>query len=302
MTMQAPYRHEAVPYEGQDDFVACGAALAETAGAHDAQLLFLLTAAKTAALRDALGDRSPDVSYVAMDEPGRNPARLLAMLEAFRARADGRRCVSVNEPVLAGVSAAAVAEAQLGESVLNAPALQSWPMSVHCLYDAEQLDATSRTDMQRSHPTVQGEDANSAYEPDLAALLFAAPLPAAPRTAPGRDVRGTGLGPVREFVRAAAAELLPERREDLVLAANEIVTNSLQHGGGECRVSVWDDANSVVCEVRDAGQITDPMAGRLAPARDARTGRGLWLANHLCDLVQVRSSHEGTTVRLYVDR
>jgi anti-sigma regulatory factor (Ser/Thr protein kinase) len=302
MTMQAQYRHEAVPYEGEDDFVSCGTALAEDAGAHDAQLLFLLTAAKTAALRDALGDRSPDVTYVAMDEPGRNPARLLALLEAFRAQAGGRRCVSVNEPVLAGVSAAAVAEAQFGESVLNAPALQSWPMSVHCLYDAERLDETSRSDMHRTHPSVQGEDGNSAYEPDLAGLLFAAPLPAAPPAARRRDVRGTGLGAVREFIRAAAAELVPDRREDLVLAANEIVTNSLQHGGGECRVSVWVEANSVVCEVRDAGRITDPMVGRLAPARDARAGRGLWLANHLCDLVQVRSSQDGTTVRLFVDQ
>ena len=30
------------------------------------------------------------------------------------------------------------------------------------------------------------------------------------------------------------------------------------------------------------------------------TGRGLWLANQLCNLVQIRSSPEGTTVRLHM--
>ncbi len=29
-------------------------------------------------------------------------------------------------------------------------------------------------------------------------------------------------------------------------------------------------------------------------------GRGLWLANRLCDLVQVRSGEQGTVVRLHV--
>jgi anti-sigma regulatory factor (Ser/Thr protein kinase) len=303
MTMQEQYRHEAVPYAGPDGLVSRGAALVEDAAANGEQVVFLLTASKTAALRDTLGDRSPDVTYVDMDEPGRNPARLLAMLDGFRAQAAGRRCVSVNEPVLAGAAAAVLAEVQLGESVLNAPALQSWPMSVRCLYDTAQLDAAALADMRRAHPAVHGEDSNPSYEPDLAGTLFAQALPAAPRGAPGQDVRGSAaLASMRQFVRDAAFALEAERREDLVLAANEIVTNSLQHGGGECRISVWDETDSVVCEVRDPGQITDLMVGRLAPSRDAGTGRGLWLANHLCDLVQVRSAADGTTVRLHVSR
>lgn len=87
-----------------------------------------------------------------------------------------------------------------------------------------------------------------------------------------------------------------------MLAANEVITNSIQHAGGECLVAMWDEAGSVVCEVRDAGHITDPMVGRLSPNVEATAGRGLWLANHLCDLVQIRSSQAGTTVRLRIDR
>ena len=37
--------------------------------------------------------------------------------------------------------------------------------------------------------------------------------------------------------------------------------------------------------------------GRMAPTPAAR---GLWLANRLCDLVQVRSGEQGTVVRLHV--
>jgi anti-sigma regulatory factor (Ser/Thr protein kinase) len=36
----------------------------------------------------------------------------------------------------------------------------------------------------------------------------------------------------------------------------------------------------------------------LTPAPDREGGRGLYLVNQLCDLVQVRSSDQGTTVRV----
>jgi anti-sigma regulatory factor (Ser/Thr protein kinase) len=156
--------------------------------------------------------------------------------------------------------------------------------------------------MRRSHPAVSGEQANESYEPDLAGALFAEALPAAPLDAVGTDVRSGSLAPLREFVRGFSGALAQDRREDLVLAANEVVTNSVQHAGGECRVSIWDDTTAVVCEVRDTGRISDPMVGRLPAPLEAPAGRGLWLANQLCDLVQIRSSQHGTTVRLHVDR
>jgi anti-sigma regulatory factor (Ser/Thr protein kinase) len=55
-----------------------------------------------------------------------------------------------------------------------------------------------------------------------------------------------------------------------------------------------------VCEVRDGGQLSDPLVGRRRPSSDQIGGRGLWIANQLCDLVQVRSSDEGAVVRLNV--
>jgi anti-sigma regulatory factor (Ser/Thr protein kinase) len=62
---------------------------------------------------------------------------------------------------------------------------------------------------------------------------------------------------------------------------------------------VWYD-DAAVCEIHDAGYIDKPLAGREPPQGGRGGGYGLWLANQVCDLVQVRSSPAGTTVRLHV--
>jgi anti-sigma regulatory factor (Ser/Thr protein kinase) len=63
----------------------------------------------------------------------------------------------------------------------------------------------------------------------------------------------------------------------------------------------WTEDGSFVCEVRDQGHITSPLAGRLRPALGAENGAGLWLANQLCDLVQIYSSSRGTVIRVHQD-
>jgi hypothetical protein len=52
--------------------------------------------------------------------------------------------------------------------------------------------------------------------------------------------------------------------------------------------------------VQDDGHITNPLVGRQAPGSFDDASRGLWVVNQLCDLVQVRSSVEGTTVRVHM--
>ena len=63
---------------------------------------------------------------------------------------------------------------------------------------------------------------------------------------------------------------------------------------------VWREPGRVVCEVRGAGAIADPLADRRLPELDDPTGRGLWLANQLCDLVQIRSVRGELVVRVHV--
>jgi anti-sigma regulatory factor (Ser/Thr protein kinase) len=183
-------------------------------------------------------------------------------------------------------------------------AVQSWPIDVICLYDTTVLAESVLADVRRVHPWVRGEAANPDYDPQVAGSLFEAALIAGPT---GIEVRSAGpseLSETRDAVRlfGIASGLPGDKVEDLVVAANEIVTNSIRHGGGSARIALWEEGGSVVCEVTDAGRITDPLAGRLAPSPTAGAGRGLWLANQLCDLVQIRSSASGTVVRLFVDR
>jgi phosphate/sulfate permease len=42
------------------------------------------------------------------------------------------------------------------------------------------------------------------------------------------------------------------------------------------------------------------LVGRRRPPVSQSGGRGHWLVNQMCDLVQVRSSRAGTTVRFFV--
>jgi len=90
------------------------------------------------------------------------------------------------------------------------------------------------------------------------------------------------------------------RTSDLVLAVDEIVINAVKHGGGRGELRLWREGERAVCEVRDNGRLDDAMVGRVQPDYTGTGGRGMWLVNQLCDLVQVRSGAHGTVVRVHV--
>ena len=96
---------------------------------------------------------------------------------------------------------------------------------------------------------------------------------------------------------AERAGLPADRRADLVLAVSEIAANTLAHTAGGGTVHIWTSGPELICQLHDSGWITDPMAGRRRPAPDS-PGQGLWVVNHVCDLVETRSGPAGTTTRL----
>ena len=129
---------------------------------------------------------------------------------------------------------------------------------------------------------------------------FETPLSRPPASAHALSFdRGT-LDVVRGFTarRAEEAGLSAGRTGDLVLAVDEIASNSIRHAGGHGVLRAWREEHDLVCEVRDPGRIEDPLAGRHVPSTDLPGGRGIWIANQLCDLVQLRSLPTGTVVRL----
>ena len=68
---------------------------------------------------------------------------------------------------------------------------------------------------------------------------------------------------------------------------------------------VWSGsgASATRCSARssDRGRISDPLAGRARPEPTQLSGRGLWIVNQLCDLVQIRSGPGGSVVRIRLD-
>jgi anti-sigma regulatory factor (Ser/Thr protein kinase) len=110
------------------------------------------------------------------------------------------------------------------------------------------------------------------------------------------------LGGLRAFVYGVAESngLSAGRADDLVLAVNEVATNTLRHAGGRGTLRTWRSGSSLICEVRDTGHIADPLIGRARPILGQEGGFGMWLVHQLCDLVQMRSLPDGSVVRMHM--
>jgi anti-sigma regulatory factor (Ser/Thr protein kinase) len=131
---------------------------------------------------------------------------------------------------------------------------------------------------------------------------FAAPLPEPSGVGRQLQFEAGTLGALRHFVAAQAesAGLGRSKTVDAVLSVNEIASNSIAHGGGRGLLRSWRSDARLVFEVRDRRRIEEPLVDRRLPTGDGVHGRGLWIANQLCDLVQIRSFPSETIVRVHV--
>ncbi|MFL6138869.1 MAG: anti-sigma factor RsbA family regulatory protein [Frankiaceae bacterium] len=306
---QAPvneFHHEALVYRDEAGFVAGTTSFIREGLAADEAILVAVVAPKIRLLRDALGADADRVLFADMLELGRNPARIIPAWRQFVDDhvAPGRPARGIGEPIWVGRRPVEVLEAQLHEALLNV-AFDGGPgWRLQCPYDATQLDESVLSAARSSHRHVRQADgarSNGAYPGDRHAVTaFGAPLdePAGASIALVFDARA--LPTLRDAVlrQGALVGVTGQRLDDLALAAHEMVTNSIRHGGGRGSVRMWSDRDAFVIEVRDHGRVRDLLAGRTLPDRGAECGRGLWLANQLCDLVQLRSGEAGTTVRL----
>jgi anti-sigma regulatory factor (Ser/Thr protein kinase) len=302
------FRHEALFYSGESEFVDRVGTFVYDGLEQGEPVLVAVSAAKIELLRQALGGAAERAMFADMDELGANPARIIPAWHEFAAPhlRGGRRVRGVGEPISAGRTPAELVECQRHESLLNL-AFDSGPAWwLVCPYDTSTLAADVIAEARCSHPLIW-RDQGGLQSPDYRgaesfAAPFVTPLPA-PAAAPD-EMRfdADGLRSVRRLVRDAAAEsgLDEARLRDLTLAANEIAGNSVRHAGGEGTLRVWRQGGAILCEVHDSGYIDRPLVGREPPQPGRGSGNGLWLANQLCDLVQVRSSPGGTTIRLHM--
>lgn len=304
------FRHEALLYGGDSDFVARTTPLIRGARAADDPVLVVVSAAKIDLLRSALDGDGDSVMFADMSEVGRNPARIIPAWRQFMAEhgARGRRPMGIGEPIWAGRSPAELIECQRHESLLNLVFDGSPGWWLLCPYDTKTLDAGVIDEARRRHPFILqgGRHQKSADYRDngIATAPFVDPLPEPPgQTVELAFVDGP-LDAVRGFAakHAADAGLGTARTADFLLAVNEVASNSLRHGGGEGVLRIWRDGDALICEIRDKGHIDQPLIGRQFPPPDKASGRGLWLVNGLCDLLQLHSSPAGSVVRLHMRR
>ncbi len=300
-------RHEALFYDGDDGFAERTGAFIRDGLRADEVILIVVAAAKADLLRDGLGEDARLVRFADMAEVGRNPARIIPAWSAFRTEQveAGRAFRGVGEPIWAGRTADELVECERHEALLNLAFADGPAWTLACPYDVGALAPEVLREAERNHPIVTedgvGRESPTFAWPD-ASIPFDRPLPEPPGSTPVLIFGGDSLDQVREVVRraASAAGLDAARTADLVLAANEVASNSLRHGGGRGTIRVWRGDDAVRCEIRDAGLIADPLVGREIPTSEQTSGFGLWLVNQLCDLVQVRTSSGGSVVRMHM--
>ncbi|MHA6796922.1 ATP-binding protein [Pseudonocardia bannensis] len=191
------------------------------------------------------------------------------------------------------------------DAALNV-ALHGLPITMLCLYP-DHADVLPRVLSTHRTLLADGRSTPSDAYRDPLEVVAEYPPPPPPDLGPpdaelGFDV--TGLSAARNLVASVSARIgpAPDRIADLVLAVNEIASNSVEHGPGSGRLRLWTTPTRIIAEVHDTGWMAVPFPGMVAPSPSGERGRGLWLASELSDVLQIWSDSDGTVVRLFMDR
>ena len=306
MAPRRGFRHEALIYAGVEDFVARTAPFIRAGLEADEPVLVVVDATKISRLRNELGDDASDVRFADMRAVGGNPARIIPVWVDFvnepSARSRSRR--GIGEPIWAGRTPAELVESQRHEALLNLAFVDDPDLWLLCPYDSEALAPDVIDEAHRSHPLIvdDGIEIQSDTFQGIAEISapFDAPLPDPPPTALALFFSADGLSRLRDVASSYARDIGMDaaRAAEVSLAVSEIATNTIRHAGGRGQFRIWANGDSLAAEVSDAGRIGDPLIGRRRPEVDQRDGRGMWIVNQLCDLVQVRTYATGNVVRL----
>jgi anti-sigma regulatory factor (Ser/Thr protein kinase) len=300
------FRHKAVFYEGIDGFMASMLPFVRDGVAAREPVMVAVDEEKIALLRQGLGEDAAGVRFVEMRGLGKNPGCIIPAWREFVAEnaGDGRRARGIGEPIWAGRTPVEISECHQHEALLNVAFDDGPAWSLVCPYDAAALPAEVVEAARRTHPIVgeHGVTRRSVEYSDPRIDPLGGELAPPPARREEMSFTLDDLGTLRNLVQAWAqvAGLSRERAADLVLAVNELASNSIRHGGGTGTARSWREPGAFVCEIRDRGRIHDPLAGRGVPDHARMGGRGLWLVNQLCDLVQLRSLRDGCAVRLHM--
>ena len=295
------YRHEAFLWNGRADFVDGLLPFIEE-GIHGGEAVLVAAVPEHWEwLSDSLGSRASGVQFVDMTRLGRNPARIIPACQQFLNDWSGyeRPARAIGEPMWEGQRPEEVLECQLHEALMNLAVDPEMPFWVLCPYDAGHLDADLLAEASRSHPalttTASYQGSRNYRGHHHAQALFARDLP--PMDGPVTEMKMTprGLAAAADTVtlQGVCGNLSPDQVSNLTHAVRSLAGDSLNRGAQLLTLRLWDRPDALVCELADSTLIHDLLIGRLE--QDS-----VWLANQLCDLVQVRSGNSGTVIRIHV--
>lgn len=283
------FRHEALFYADHAEFLAGTVPFVEAGIEVGETVLVALPGSNRLLLQKEIDPQVPQVRFLPIEKLGRNPGRLISAWRDFLDDEGAQGMRGLGELIWPGRTSAEIEECERQERLLNLAFDEGPSWTLMCPYDAGALS-----------DDVLSAAAHSHHTPAAPGVLLEGSLPSPSGASFELHFGKAELRQVRLLVseRAGTAGLDGRRTEDLVLAACELATNSVQHGGGEGDLQVWYEDGRLICDVCDAGHIDDPLVGHRRPPADQAGGRGLWIANQICDLVQVRSGEDGTQVRL----
>jgi len=302
------FQHEARFYSGLDEFLAATVPFTLEGLGREEPVLVAVPQPNRDALRAELRADLDRVVLIDLQELGRNPACIIpAWRDFLRRNGDGARPVrGVGEPTWSGHSPDELVEYQRHETLLNVAFADSGTWKLLCTYDVDALPGDALAEAQRSHPWLSDglhsrHGSDDCVALDSMAEPFAEPLSPVPAGVEAFSFASDVVSAVRTYCGevARANGLNDDRADDLVLAVHELVSNSIRHAGGRGVVRIWRETDRILCEVEDNGHIDLPLAGRRRPEPDRLGGRGLWMTNQLCDLVQIRTFADGNVIRLH---
>lgn len=305
VTIHEAFAHPALFYRTEQEYTQQTVAFLRKGLTNGEPMAVAVPGPNLELIKAGLGGDAEGILFLDMTEAGRNPGRIIPkVLRGFAYAHPNGRVRIIGEPIWAGRSAVEYPACAQHEALINA-AFEGRAVTILCPYDEVRLDPEVIADVKITHPTlISGEGHESVsdvYDWQAVVDRYNQELPTAPDAA-AFSYGGEDLPAVRQFALAQATRLsmARERLMDVELAVAELTTNSVVHGGGRGTLAIWAEQGQLVCEVRDAGRLTDPLAGRRPPEPGQLGGRGLMLVHYVTDLVRVYTGDDGTTVRFYL--
>lgn len=299
------FDHTAVVHHDPAELVAAAVPFV-LAGLHDGgSVLVNLPGPQLDLLRGALGAAAGRVVWRDTTRWEAHPARRLRALGdsvAEQVAAGTGRLHFVGACPLPDADAAMVPEWLAFDAALN-EAFAGAPLHMLCLYDGRRLPPSVLDEATASHPTV-GVDPrvpNPDFEGGEAYLRRRRPVDLPVPVSAARTGGQVAPADARRFAARCLAELgaTEQLADDLQMALSELVTNAWQAGATSVGVSIWGTDPGVAAQVDDDGPgLWDAMAGYRRPDVHDDSGRGLWITRQLADVVRIRPTARGTSVRV----